>query len=174
MGRGCLSLLLRGGSAVAWRVVRSFSFCGVLLCLLLLSLLVLSLLFLLSSGLGLALLLASAGVRLLVPSLSGSWGLRRRCRVAWVVLRLKRCLRWSPLSVRPVRRVRLSPSASVLAGLLRGGSAPWLLRPRVRWRREPSVFPLAPSLAVVWRLGVGCPRGCGFPPSRGLVGCRCW
>jgi len=175
VGASCLSL--RG------RVVRlrfsSFPFLGVLSCLLLLLSAVLFLLSLVSRGLGLRSLLASAGVRLLALSLSGSRVLRCRWRVALVGRRLQLCRRWLPLSALLVRLVRLSPSACVLAGLPPVGSAPWLRLLRVPWRVSSrpasSPLPLLPSGGGggvrFFRLSSWWP---GSPPLPGLlVGCRC-
>ena len=150
--------------------------CGVFSWLLLLFLAVLFLLSLVSSGLGLSLCLASAGVRPLALSLSGSPALRLRCRVAWVVRLRQLCRRWLPLSVLPVPLVRLSPSAFVRAGLLRGGSAPWLLLLLALLLREPFLF--LPNLAlpfgfVGWGLSAVLVASRSSLP-RGLLGCRCW
>jgi hypothetical protein len=162
-----------------WRFVGwllSFSFCGVFSWLLLLFLAVLFLLSLVSFGLGLSSCPASAGVRLLALSLSGSLALRLRCRVAWVVRLLQLCRRWLPLSALLVRLVCLFPSAFVLAGLLRGGSAPWLLLLLALFLREPFLF--LPNLAlpfgfVGWGLSAVLVAS-RFSLPRGLLGCRCW
>ena len=153
----------------------SFSFCGVFSWfLLLLSLLVLFLLFLLSLGVALSWCLASAGVPLLVPFLSGSLALPLRCRVAWVVRLLQLFLPWLPLSVLLALLVFLCPSASVLAGPLLAGSVPLLLRLLALLPPKPSCFLPCPALRFRW-VGFGCLRGrlVSSLPSV-LVGCRCW
>jgi len=153
----------------------SFPFLGVLSCLLLLLSAVLFLLSLVSFGLGLPWCLASAGVRPLAPSLSGSPVRRLRWRVALVGRLRQLCRRWLPLSAPLVLLVRRCPSAFVRAGLPRGGSAPWLrlLRVLLRVSSRPAFLPCPCCLRVAgvalrlssWRLG--------SPPlpSR-LVGCR--
>jgi hypothetical protein len=151
-------------------------FCGVFSWLLLLSLAVLFLLSLVSSGLGLSLCPASAGVLLLALSLSGSLVLRLRCRVVLVVRLRQLCRRWLPLSVLLVPPVRLSPLVSVLAGLLRGGSAPLLLPLLALLLREPSCCLLALALPfgfVGWGLSAVLVAS-RFSLPRGLLGCRCW
>ena len=162
--------------ASRWVAFLSFSFCGVFSWFLLLLLAVLFLLSLLSLGLGLSWCLASAGVRLLALFLSGSLVLRLRCRVAWVVRLLQLCRRWLPLSALLVPPVRLSPSVSVLAGLLRGGSAPLLLPLLALLLREPSCCLLALALPfgfVGWGLSAVLVAS-RFSLPRGLLGCRCW
>ena len=147
--------------------------CGVSLWLLLF-LSVLFLLFLLSSGLGLALLLASAGVLSLAPSLSGSWVLPLPCGVALVGLLLRLCRLWLRPFVRLVTRACLCLLASVLAGLLLAGSVPLRLLRLALW-------PLKLLPLVGWPFGValrwvvrGCSRGFGVLPPRGLESCRGW
>ena len=122
-----------GGAAcgVSLGGLSSFLFCGVFSWFLLLSLAVLFLLSLVSSGLGLSWCLASAGVPLLAPSLSGSLVLRLRWRVVLAGRLRQLCRRWLPLSALLVLLVLRCPSAFVLAGLPPVGSAPWLLLLRV-------------------------------------------
>jgi len=174
-GWGVLPFPARSGGPSAFS---SFLFCGVLLWFLLLLSAVLFLLCSVSLGLGLPLSLASAGVRPPVPSLSGSRVRPRRWRVALVGRRLKRCRRWSLLSGLLALRVRLSPSACVLAGLPPVGSAPWLLLLLVPWRVSlpscaspcPCCLSVAGVASVFFRLSSWWP---GSPPLPGpLEGCR--
>lgn len=91
--------------------------------------------------------LASAGVRPLVPSLSGSWVLPLLCGVALVGRLVSPCRLWLRPSVRLALRVFLFPSVCVLAGLLLAGSVPLRLL-------RLALLPLKLLPLVGWPFGV--------------------
>lgn len=163
-----LVLFSLGGSLPSFLFLLSWR----LLCLFVVLLFPLFLLFL---GRLLWSLLASAGVRPLVPSLSGLRVRLLRCRVVWVVVRLKLCLLWLPLSVRLALRVFLFPSVFVLAGLLPVGSVPLrLLRLALLLLKLLPLVGWPFGVALRW-VACGSSRGFGvFLPPRGLVSSRGW
>ena len=86
-------------------------------------------------GVGLVLLFALVGVRLLAPSLSGSPLLLRLCLAVWGPRLRLRCLPWW---LRCGWLVRLGCRFALVfarAGRVRGGSVPWLLLRLLRVRR---------------------------------------